>query len=53
MLLAGEGRVIGVLALEVQGGYIRSISSIVNPDKLSHLGPVTNLRALLRPPPRE
>jgi RNA polymerase sigma-70 factor (TIGR02957 family) len=53
MLLDGEGRVIGVLALEVQGGYIRSISSIVNPDKLSHLGPVADLRALLRPRPGE
>jgi RNA polymerase sigma-70 factor (ECF subfamily) len=53
MLLDGQGRVIGVLAIEVEGGYIRSISSIVNPDKLSHLGPVADLRALLRPRPGE
>ena len=53
MLVDGQGRLIGVLALEIEGGYIRSISSIVNPDKLSHLGPVADLRALLRPRPGE
>jgi RNA polymerase sigma-70 factor (TIGR02957 family) len=49
MLVDGEQRLIGVLALEIEDGYISSISSIVNPDKLSHLGPVGDLRALLRP----
>jgi hypothetical protein len=27
---------------------IQAVSSIVNPDKLRHLGPVADLRALLR-----
>jgi RNA polymerase sigma-70 factor (ECF subfamily) len=53
MLVDGQGRLIGVLALDIEGGYIRSISSIVNPDKLSHLGPVADMRALLRPPAGE
>ena len=53
MLVDGQGRLIGVLALDIEGGYIRSISSIVNPDKLSHLGQVADLRALLRPQPGE
>jgi RNA polymerase sigma-70 factor (ECF subfamily) len=53
MLVDGEGRLIGVLALDIEGGYIKSISSVVNPDKLSHLGPVANLRELLRPQPGE
>jgi RNA polymerase sigma-70 factor (ECF subfamily) len=53
MLVDGEGRLIGVLALEIEGGYVRSISSIVNPDKLSHLGPVADLGVLLRPRPAE
>ena len=48
-----RARLIGVLALDIEGGQIRSISSIVNPDKLSHLGPVADLRALLRPQPGE
>jgi RNA polymerase sigma-70 factor (ECF subfamily) len=53
MLVDGEGRLIGVLALDIEGSYIKSISSVVNPDKLSHLGPVANLRELLRPQPGE
>jgi RNA polymerase sigma-70 factor (ECF subfamily) len=43
-----QGRLIGVVALDVGGGQIRTISSIVNPDKLTHLGPVGDLRAHLR-----
>jgi RNA polymerase sigma-70 factor, ECF subfamily len=38
-----------VWALDIAGGQIRSISSIVNPEKLRHLGPVGDLRSLLRP----
>ena len=37
-----------VVALDIAGGQITSISAIVNPDKLRHLGPVADLRALLR-----
>jgi hypothetical protein len=36
------------MALDIGGGEIRSISSIGNPDKLTHLGPVGDLGALLR-----
>jgi hypothetical protein len=39
---------IGVLALEIAGGQITSISSIVNPDKLTHLGRVGDFNSLLR-----
>jgi RNA polymerase sigma-70 factor (TIGR02957 family) len=41
-------RLIGVCALDIAGGQITSISSIVNPDKLTHLGPVADFRSLLR-----
>jgi RNA polymerase sigma-70 factor (ECF subfamily) len=44
----GEGRLIGVIILDVADGQIQGVSSIVNPDKLRHLGPVADLRALLR-----
>ena len=47
LLVDGEGRLIGVWALEIDSGYIRGISSVVNPEKLSHLGPLADLRALL------
>ena len=48
LFLDGQQRLIGVLALDVAGGQITSISSIVNPDKLTHLGPVADLTSLLR-----
>jgi hypothetical protein len=48
LYLDGQERVIAVLALDIAGGQIRSISAIVNPDKLTHLGPVGDLNALLR-----
>jgi RNA polymerase sigma-70 factor (ECF subfamily) len=41
-------RVIGVLALDILGGQIAGISSIVNPEKLTHLGPVADFRSLLQ-----
>jgi RNA polymerase sigma-70 factor (ECF subfamily) len=43
-----EGRLISVVILDVADGQIQTVSSIVNPDKLQHLGPVADLRALLR-----
>jgi hypothetical protein len=36
--------------LEIGRGQIQGIRSIVNPDKLAHLGPTTNLGSLLRSP---
>jgi RNA polymerase sigma-70 factor (TIGR02957 family) len=53
LLLDGEGRLIGVWSLEIEDGYVQSISSVVNPEKLSHLGPVADMRTLLRPRPEE
>jgi RNA polymerase sigma-70 factor (TIGR02957 family) len=43
-----EGRLISVMILDVAEGQIQGVSSIVNPDKLRHLGPVADLAALLR-----
>lgn len=43
-----EGRVAGVMILDVADGQIQGVSSIDNPDKLGHLGPVADFRALLR-----
>jgi RNA polymerase sigma-70 factor (TIGR02957 family) len=43
-----QGRVLGVLAFEIADGRIQSVSSVVNPDKLRHLGPIGDVRALLR-----
>ena len=43
-----EGRLISVVILDIAEGQIQGVSAIVNPDKLRHLGPVADLRALLR-----
>jgi RNA polymerase sigma-70 factor (ECF subfamily) len=48
LLLDGEARLVGVWALEIAGGEIVALNSVVNPDKLRHLGPVADTRALLR-----
>jgi RNA polymerase sigma-70 factor (ECF subfamily) len=48
LLLDGQERLIGVWALDVTDSQIRSISVIVNPDKLTHLGPVADFRSLLQ-----
>jgi RNA polymerase sigma-70 factor (TIGR02957 family) len=47
LLLDARQRLLGVVALEVAGGQVRGISAIVNPDKLAHLGPVSDLTSLL------
>jgi RNA polymerase sigma-70 factor (ECF subfamily) len=43
-----EGKLISVMILDVAEGQIQGVSSIVNPDKLRHLGPLADLGALLR-----
>jgi RNA polymerase sigma-70 factor (TIGR02957 family) len=43
-----QGRLINVFALDVAEGQIQAVRSIVNPDKLQHLGPVADVGALLR-----
>jgi hypothetical protein len=48
LLLGGRQREIGVWALDVADGPVTSIRSIVNPDKLTHLGPVGDFRSFLR-----
>ncbi|MFC7548929.1 RNA polymerase sigma-70 factor [Plantactinospora sp. GCM10030261] len=40
VLYAAGGQVVGVVALDVVDGVVRAIRSVVNPDKLRHLGPV-------------
>jgi RNA polymerase sigma-70 factor (ECF subfamily) len=41
------GLVAGVMVLDIADGRVHTIRSIVNPDKLRHLGPVSDLA--LRP----
>jgi RNA polymerase sigma-70 factor (ECF subfamily) len=48
-----QGRVINVFELDIAGGLVQAIRSVVNPDKLRHLGPVSDVALLQgkQPPP--
>jgi RNA polymerase sigma-70 factor (ECF subfamily) len=43
-----EGGLINVVALDIADGAIHAVRSVVNPDKLRHLGRVADVTALLR-----
>src|SRR6266545_1309171 len=47
--LDAKGQVINVIALDIAEGRVRGIRSVVNPDKLGHLGPVSDVARLTRP----
>jgi RNA polymerase sigma-70 factor (TIGR02957 family) len=42
-----DGKLITAISLQIEGGQIRAINSVANPDKLDHLGPVGDLAARL------
>jgi RNA polymerase sigma-70 factor (TIGR02957 family) len=52
LVLDGEGRLLSVMAIDIAEGQIQGIRSIVNPDKLGHLGEVADVAAMLRRAPR-
>ena len=43
-----DGKVVSTLTLDVLDGRIQTIRSVVNPDKLGHLGPVADAWAMHR-----
>jgi RNA polymerase sigma-70 factor (ECF subfamily) len=53
LYLDAQQRLIAVVALDIGRGQIQGINSIVNPDKLAHLGPTGNLGSLVRARPPE
>jgi RNA polymerase sigma-70 factor, ECF subfamily len=48
VFLDPEGRLINVWSLDIVEGAVQTVRSVINPDKLQHLGPVADVRALLR-----
>jgi RNA polymerase sigma-70 factor (TIGR02957 family) len=52
LVLDGDGNLVGVVALDIAGHEVRSVLSIVNPDKLHHLGAVGDLGALVHRAPK-
>jgi RNA polymerase sigma-70 factor (ECF subfamily) len=45
--LAPDGALINVVAVDVLDGQVQAVRSVVNPEKLGHLGPLADVRALL------
>jgi RNA polymerase sigma-70 factor (TIGR02957 family) len=41
-----EGKLVAVMSLDIAESQIQGVSSIINPDKLQHLGPLADLGAL-------
>lgn len=48
LVLDSAQRLISVWALDSSGSEVVGVRSIVNPDKLAHLGPVADYDSLLR-----
>jgi len=48
LVVDAEGRLGGVMILDIAEGQIQAVNAIVNPDKLGHLGPLADLSALRR-----
>ena len=46
-----EDRVINVFALDIADGLVQAVRSVINPDKLHHLGPVSDVALRGTPPP--
>ncbi len=47
LLRADDGTLISVIALEITGGQITAVHSVISRDKLRHLGPLADIPALL------
>jgi RNA polymerase sigma-70 factor (ECF subfamily) len=43
-----DGKIIGTFTLDILDGQVQTIRSVLNPDKLGHLGPVADAWALSR-----
>jgi RNA polymerase sigma-70 factor, ECF subfamily len=43
-----DGRIAVVMSVDIADGVVQTIRSVINPDKLAHLGPVADVRAILR-----
>ena len=49
LFLDAEHRLIAVVGFDIADGQIVSIRSVVNPEKLTHLGPLADYSSLLKP----
>jgi RNA polymerase sigma-70 factor (ECF subfamily) len=47
-LVDRDGLLVNVFALDIVDGVVQTIRSVINPDKLRHLGPLADVRGMLR-----
>jgi RNA polymerase sigma-70 factor (ECF subfamily) len=43
-----DGRVVSVFSIDIADGRVQAVRSVINPDKLRHLGPVADVWAMVR-----
>jgi RNA polymerase sigma-70 factor (ECF subfamily) len=48
IIRAPDGAIVNVFSLDILDGLVQTVRSVINPDKLRHLGPVADIRALAR-----
>jgi RNA polymerase sigma-70 factor (ECF subfamily) len=48
LVLDPDGRLVNVFSLDIVDGAVQTVRSVINPDKLRHIGPVADAWALLR-----
>jgi RNA polymerase sigma-70 factor (ECF subfamily) len=48
MFLDPAGRLTNVFVLDIAGGQVQTVRSVINPAKLQHLGPLADVRGLQR-----
>lgn len=48
VMRTADGRLVNVFVLDIVDGVVQTIRSVINPDKLRHLGPVADVRAMRR-----
>jgi RNA polymerase sigma-70 factor, ECF subfamily len=47
MFLDPSGDPINVMTLDIADGCVQTVRSVINPEKLGHLGPLADVRALV------
>ena len=48
MFYDASGLLTNVICLDITGGVVQAVRSVINPDKLHHLGPLSDFRSRLR-----
>lgn len=48
VVVDAEGRLISVFALDIAEGVVQTVRSVINPEKLGHLAPLADVRALMQ-----